>query len=124
MNAPQHYKYFTYEEFQSPDIPGSGVLMEPTFLMMLDSARGMAAIPFKITSGYRSRNHNEAVGGSPTSSHLKGLAVDIAYNSERDAVRIIACLSRAGFVRIGKGDGFIHVDLDHDKVHPAYWDYG
>ncbi len=116
-------KYFTHREFDSPDIPGSGVMMDDVFLQMLDSARDMAGTVFKITSGYRTRDHNTLVGGSATSSHLRGLAADIGYGRERDAVRIISALSRIGFTRIGKGEGFIHVDFDMSKPHPAYWDY-
>ncbi len=122
--AIERYDNFTYSEFDSPDIPGSGIFMDHTFLMMLDNARTMAAIPFKITSGYRTSGHNEKVGGKSTSSHMKGIAADIAFIRERDMVRIIACLTAAGFTRIGKGENFIHVDLDTDKANPAYWDYG
>jgi len=42
-------KYFNYAEFDSPDLPGSGVEMQGNFLSMLDEARGIAGIPFKIT---------------------------------------------------------------------------
>ena len=34
-------KYFTYEEFDSPDLPGSGHEMQPIFLEKLDLARGL-----------------------------------------------------------------------------------
>ena len=32
-------KYFNYEEFDSPDIQGSGQLMDPKLLEMIDEAR-------------------------------------------------------------------------------------
>lgn len=32
--------------------------------------------PITITSGYRSKKHNEAIGGSKTSDHTKGMACD------------------------------------------------
>ena len=78
-------KNFSISEFDSPDVPNSGINMDKTFLQMLDDARGIAGIPFKINSGYRTPEHNKKVGGklkTPTSkgsSHMYGLAADIAY---------------------------------------------
>jgi hypothetical protein len=34
-------------------------------------------VPIKVNSLYRSERLNRAIGGSPTSAHLKGLAIDI-----------------------------------------------
>ena len=39
-------KYFTYQEFDSPDEPGSGKNMNADFLDLLDHAREEAEIPF------------------------------------------------------------------------------
>ena len=52
-------KYFKLSEFDSPDEVGSGSKMNYTFLEKLDKARGLAEIPFKITSGYRTKEYNE-----------------------------------------------------------------
>ena len=43
-----NFKYFKLEEFDSPDLPNSGVNMDGAFLTMLDNARDIAQIPFKI----------------------------------------------------------------------------
>ena len=73
-------QYFKYEEFDSPDLPGSGSeFMCPDFLELLDFARGQSGIEFRISSGYRSREHNAKVGGKPESSHLVGKAADIVF---------------------------------------------
>lgn len=117
------FKYFQFSEFDSPDEPGSALkYMDTIVIHVLDVAREEAGIPFIINSGYRTETYNKKVGGSPTSSHLKGLAADIAYNSLEDAVRIIAALARAGFYRIGlyPNQNFIHVD-DDDSKPVAYW---
>ncbi|MEM3062265.1 MAG: D-Ala-D-Ala carboxypeptidase family metallohydrolase [Nitrososphaerota archaeon] len=37
---------------------------------------------FTITSGYRSPELNRAVGGSPTSQHVRGEAADIVFHNE------------------------------------------
>jgi len=39
-------RYFQSYEFDSPDVKGSGQLMDETFLAMLDDARNKANIPF------------------------------------------------------------------------------
>lgn len=117
-------RYFQPEEFDSPDLLGSGAeYMDYEFMLMIDDAREIADMPFIITSGYRTPEHNANVGGSPTSSHTRGYAADIAYDRPSEAVRIIAALTEAGFNRIGMSSNFIHVDNDPDKP-PAYWDYG
>ena len=71
------FKYFTYEEFDSPDFVGSGKLVSDELISMLDVARKKYGKSMAINSGYRTIEHNAKVGGKPESSHLKGLAVDI-----------------------------------------------
>ena len=47
------YKYFKLSEFDSPDRPGTGELMEHEVVEALDVARDIAGFPFIITSGFR-----------------------------------------------------------------------
>jgi len=74
-------KYFTYSEFDSPDIPGSGHEMEDIFLEKLDLAREQSGVPYVINSGFRTAEHNAEVGGVSGSSHLTGWAADIRADS-------------------------------------------
>ena len=96
--------------------------MDKDFLDMIDEARYFAEVPFKITSGYRCKDHNKFVGGSSTSSHLKGYAADIKYTSELQLVKIIHGLTLAGFSRIGinADKKFIHVDNDPNKPNAIF----
>ena len=97
--------------------------MDPGLLMMLDSARHHAGIAFKINSAVRCEAHNQAVGGSPTSSHLKGLAVDISCKRGPARLLMLRELIRTGFNRIGLGADFIHVDIDPAKPPKTAWLY-
>lgn len=44
---------------------------------VLDPLRKAYGKPIRITSGFRCPKLNKAVGGSPTSQHMKGMAADI-----------------------------------------------
>lgn len=114
-------KYFSIGEFDCSGEVGSGTHMQQSTLLMIDRAREIADIPFIVNSGYRSRDHNLKVGGSKTSSHLGGWAVDIAVCQNTKSLIIDAC-KRAGFHRIGVGTTFIHIDNDPAKL-PANWIY-
>ena len=115
--------YFIYSEFDSPDFPDSGYNMDPTFLRMLNYARQLAGIPFKINSGFRTTEHNAKVGGSENSSHLHGFAADIHATSSTARYEILSALIKAGFYRIGIANTFIHVDADPNKIQKVIWTY-
>lgn len=83
---------------------------------MLDRARFVAGVPFIINSGLRCKEHNRAVGGSPTSSHVDGWAVDIATEMGTDRFLILMALFHVGFTRMGIAKDFIHVDADPLKA--------
>jgi len=116
-------RYFDVGEFDSPDQRGSGVLMSMQFLRMLDDAREHAKTPFRITSGYRTVQRNAEVGGVPNSSHLLGLACDIAVSNSETRAKIVNGLIHAGFTRIGVSTTFVHCDIDKDKPTPRMWLY-
>ncbi len=97
--------------------------MDVDFLAKLDEAREYAGIPFVINSAYRSPEHNAKVGGKTTSSHLKGLAVDIKAKDSKTRGLILDALRMVGFTRIGIAETFIHVDMDIEKSQNVTWLY-
>ena len=117
-------KYFKLSEFDSPDMVGSGEAMDKEFLSKLDQARSLCDIPFRITSGYRTEDHNRKVKGVSNSSHKKGYAADIACTDSVKRHKIITSLLKAGFTRIGIAKTFIHVDNDPSKPANVTWVYG
>ena len=116
-------KYFNYTEFDSPDVQGSGQMMDKNFLDLLDMARDKFDKPIHINSGFRTPQHNESVGGKQNSSHLKGLAADVACIASRDRFELIDIFLDLGINRIGIADTFIHIDVDPDKSPNVIWTY-
>ena len=99
-------------------------LMDQHFVEKLDGARDYLQIPFKINSGYRCPEHNDAVSGSGrTGPHTTGKAADIAL-SYQDARKALTTLSiRFGGIGLQqKGpreSRYIHVD----DLAPRLWTY-
>jgi uncharacterized protein YcbK (DUF882 family) len=122
------YRYFELSEFDSPDLKGSGERMNDSFLEMLDEARNWAGTPFKITSGYRTKEHNinlrnKGFKAVKNSAHLRGLAADISCTTSSKRWLIIDALIFAGITRIGIGKTFIHCDIDKTKTQSLIWTY-
>ena len=122
-NNTLELKYFKLSEFDSPDEPDSGSKMDKKFLEKLDYARHNADVPFKINSGYRTKEWNAHIGGRVGSSHIKGLAADIHCNGSRDRALIIKALMEVGITRIGIGRTFVHCDVDKKKDQDVFWLY-
>lgn len=114
--------YVTEDEFECPCGECENKI-DPAFVTLLGAARERACTPFIITSGYRCEAHNTAIGGSATSSHLKGCAADIAVKGSRERWLILEALIRFKFTRLGIGEDFIHVDIDSEKAQDVIWDY-
>ena len=115
-------KYFKIEEFHC-----DGVIcydkMDVDLLRMLDQARDYANTPFKLTSTWRSIEKNNSLkNSSKNSSHLKGLAGDIACSNGLERIKIFSGLIKAGFTRVGVSDTFIHADCDDSKID-SLWIY-
>ena len=114
------FKYFTYKEFDCKGGQGKGENMNDDFICLLDDARELAGIPFKITSGYRTPEYNKQLidygfQASITSSHIQGLAADIEVKNSENRFRIVGALVSVGIYRIVIGKDFIHCDIVVNK---------
>lgn len=115
-------EYFHPEEFYRC-VPSCSVDdMRSFFMYKLNVARHIAGVPFHLNSAYRSVDWEKKHGRTGSSSHCKGLAVDVRCFSDHDRYRIVYGAICAGFRRIGVHRSFVHLDLDPDK-HPAVWLY-
>lgn len=124
------YQYFTLSEFDSPDEVGSGRHMDREFVRLLDDARHIAGVPFRISSGggFRTEAYNTELckrnpNASKNSSHKRGLAADILTPDIRTRYAILTGLMRVGLNRIGIANSFIHVDDDPNKTEDVCWVY-
>ena len=89
MNIPEH---FTLKEMTAT---GTGLLNSPgscaqvqylhMLALFLDGVRADFGRAVRVNSAFRTAAVNKAVGGSPASAHLKGLAADIAPWKRSDA---------------------------------------
>jgi uncharacterized protein YcbK (DUF882 family) len=92
-------------------------------LQIIDKARDLFAKPIHINSAMRTVERNALVGGSKNSSHLRGLAIDVACDNSRDRFRLIEIFMLLGINRIGIAKTFIHIDIDPEKDPDVIWTY-
>jgi hypothetical protein len=95
--------------------------LDPRLVEKLDFARTAAGVPFKITSGRRTREANAAAGGVGASAHIRGLGVDLAAPSSGFRYAIVTGLIAAGFTRIGVYDRHVHADIDPSLPPRVMW---
>jgi len=119
----EQIRFFKPKEFDSPDEHNSGFKMNIEFIKALDNVRYKCGSPFKITSGYRTRQRNEAVGGVTSSAHTVGLACDISVMSSAERYKIVKYALEQGFKRIGIGKTFIHLDMSYPLPQEVLWLY-
>ena len=92
---------------------GSGQLkLHPAALDTLQALRDRLNKPLIVNSGYRSPEHNRAVGGATRSKHMEGTAFDISM-ANHDPETFERAAREVGFLGFGTypRSNFMHVDL-------------
>ena len=94
-------KGFSYKEFEaSPTAERRGICNVITSFAVRDAVkeltervlqplRDIVRRPLRINSGYRCPELNKAVGGVPTSQHVKGEAADIAAEDPHELAKVV-----------------------------------
>lgn len=116
-------KYFKESEFKACTPSCSLQDMKQSTMDKLDAAREMAGIPFVLNSAYRSPAWEKKHSRSGDGPHTHRYAVDIRCNTSQNRMKIVAALLAVGFVRIGIGKTYIHVDDDPAKAQNVIWHY-
>ena len=117
--------YFDTKEFESKDgkpSPFDETVVKRELIVLLNAIRSRYGKPIVVTSGYRSPEHNEAVGGVKNSFHTLGLAADIRpLNENRSDVPLLQsiCDEMNPHGGVGFYDTFCHVDIRGER---ARWD--
>jgi uncharacterized protein YcbK (DUF882 family) len=93
------------------------LLVHEAALDKLQELRDRLGKPLIVRSGYRSPEHNRAVGGAKRSKHMEGTAFDIAM-SNHDPAAFETAARKAGFLGFGfyPPSDFIHIDLGPKRV--------
>ena len=105
--------------------------ISPDLMVRLQAMRDEVG-PIRITSGVRCRQHPESRTRPPSSpvpadrgdvEGRCGHAGDIAAVGSRRRFRLLDAALAAGFVRVGIGKSFLHLDNDYKKAQGVAWDY-
>lgn len=118
---------FSLEEFASKDgvAPTNEVLKNLVILAkQLEVLRKHLGQPITITSGFRSKEHNEKIGGATNSFHILGMAADIQVKNVKpvDVAKAIELLIKEGKMKeggIGIYKTWIHYDHRNVKARWA-----
>ena len=115
---------FTRQEFDCKDgtkVPAKFIENVTKLAQNLEVLRAEINEPIKITgSGYRTKSHNDKVGGAKNSLHLTASAADInAKNyTPKELSKVIERLIKQGKMvegGIGVYKGFLHYDIRGTK---------
>lgn len=115
--------YFNTKEFESKDgapSPYGETVVHRELIVRLNAIRSRFKKPIIVNSGYRSPEHNKAVGGVKNSTHVQGIAADIRPEDLKDLPelqKIADELNTHGGV--GFYNTFVHVDVRGEK---SRWD--
>lgn len=120
-------KNFNTKEFECSCQKCEDQFISEELISKLQKVRDLYGKSIKVNSGYRCPEHNQAIGGKVGSSHVSGLAVDIAPSlmnlDELDKLYDI-CYNIFDNIGDGRNKEFIHVDVrEAKKTGKRHWLY-
>jgi len=113
------FKYFKLDEFDCQET-GDNEISED-FVHELDKLREACGFSFRITSGYRSKEHSIEKRKTSPGTHAQGIAADIAVSGGAQRMLLVQKALELGFTGVGVAKTFIHVDIR--ETTPVLWCY-
>lgn len=113
---------FRVNEFACKDGTDT-ILIDDDMVAILQKIRNYFGKPVNINSAYRTTNHNNKNGGSPTSQHLYGRAADIRVTGIAPAqiAKYAESIGVGGIGHAPDGQGnFVHLDT---RTVVCRWEY-
>lgn len=95
------------------------VLVDETLMTMIEKLFAkLQCSKYLISSGYRTPEHDKAVGGSGTGQHTKGKAVDACFYDKNNKIipaQIVCCVAQdlgfKGIANISRYYSYVHLDM-------------
>ena len=116
----------TYRWF-APETDPLMIGVDPALMSIADNARQNSGVPFILTCGVRTPEHNAEVGGVADSAHISGNAIDLAVFDSTHLYKMVNGLLQASAQRLVIGIRIeggkvvyhnLHVDNDTTKPSP------
>jgi hypothetical protein len=102
-------RFFKFEEF----VKEEGGFIDSDLVLKMERLRDYCGFPLIVTSGFRSPEKNEGVGGALHSFHLKGEAVDVSIKGFSPSMlyRLVKGAFWVGFGGIFVYPAHVHLDI-------------
>jgi len=130
--------HFTFEELTNTSVSAKMLalnrekglsLKSELFVLALfaEQVRAFLKVPMIITSGYRCKELNKAIGGSETSQHIKVEAIDfiprkISIEEAYDLLSKSLLLYGQLIIEKSKEKKWIHISMGYKKQNLSYVD--
>lgn len=122
QNVSQHFKVKEFRSYSNTynKLYSNDVLISQELIAKLELLRQKLNCTVTIINGYRCKAHNQAVGGSKSSTHLFGYAADIRCLDAKSGPisgKLVCCKAQdLGFSGIGyMRNNSVHVDVSPSR---------
>lgn len=88
---------------------------------MMEGYRAKSGRPLKVVSACRCPSNNKAIGGSPTSRHLTGLACDVPAVYSTTRVKSWAVATHIGYGRVSRRVKHIDMGAGRTRANPLVY---